>query len=89
MHNEFKHKSPGMIFGQLAKYTSHMYKNLITEEKTMWIMCATQDKACHNAQIPAYILLPGHDTHRNLLENHLPCKCNTGREDNVGHTCNT
>jgi hypothetical protein len=32
MREQFKIENPGMIFGKLAKYTSHMYKNLTPEE---------------------------------------------------------
>jgi len=37
MRNSFKQENPGMTFGQLAKYTSCMYKNLTPEEKATWV----------------------------------------------------
>eukprot|EP00957_Ditylum_brightwellii_P122202 9318854-Ditylum_brightwellii.AAC.1 len=51
MCNAFKHENLGMTFGQLAKYTSHMYKHFTPEENAMWDKCAAQDKAHYNAQI--------------------------------------
>ena len=45
MRNHFKAENPGMTFGQLAKYTSHMYKNLTPDEKTTWEARSDQDKA--------------------------------------------
>mmetsp|Transcript_5836 Transcript_5836/g.8878 ORF Transcript_5836/g.8878 Transcript_5836/m.8878 type:complete len:397 (-) Transcript_5836:219-1409(-) len=76
MRDQFKRENPGMTFGQLAKYTSHMYKNLTPEEKAMWDARAAQDKARYDAQIAAYVPPPGHDAHGNLLENHRPRKRN-------------
>ena len=45
MREQFKRENPGMTFGQLAKYTSHMYKNLTPEEKETWqqILSAVAD----------------------------------------------
>jgi len=44
MRNSFKQENPGMTFGQLAKYTSCMYKNLTAEEKAAWVTRAEEDK---------------------------------------------
>jgi hypothetical protein len=45
MREQFKRENPGMTFGQLAKYTSHMYKNMTPDEKATWDARATADKA--------------------------------------------
>ena len=42
MREQFKLDNPGMTFGQLSKYTSHMYRTLTTEEKNMWESRAAQ-----------------------------------------------
>lgn len=68
MRNTFKRENPGMTFGQLAKYTSHMYKNLTPEEKQTWVARAEQDKARYDAQIAVYVSPPGHDAHGNLID---------------------
>jgi len=60
MREQFKRENPGMTFGQLAKYTSHMYKNLTPEEKATWEARAQQDKARYDAEIAAYVPPPGH-----------------------------
>lgn len=36
MHEEFKRGNPNMTFGQLAKYTAYMYRNLSSEVKASW-----------------------------------------------------
>jgi HMG (high mobility group) box len=51
MRDQFKRENPGMTFGQLAKYTSHMYKNLTAEEKETWQNRAQQDKTRYDAEI--------------------------------------
>jgi len=68
MREQFKRENPGMTFGQLAKYTSHMYKNLTPEEKAAWDARATQDKARYDAQMANYVPPPGHDSRGNLVE---------------------
>lgn len=45
MREQFKRENPGMTFGQLAKYTSHMYKNMTPDEKATWDARAAEDKA--------------------------------------------
>eukprot|EP00550_Attheya_septentrionalis_P012115 CAMPEP_0198303606 /NCGR_PEP_ID=MMETSP1449-20131203/56973_1 /TAXON_ID=420275 /ORGANISM="Attheya septentrionalis, Strain CCMP2084" /LENGTH=341 /DNA_ID=CAMNT_0044006101 /DNA_START=449 /DNA_END=1474 /DNA_ORIENTATION=- len=74
MRDQFKRENPGMTFGQLAKYTSHMYKNLTPEEKATWDARAAQDKARYDAQISAYVPPPGHDARGNMIEDHRPRK---------------
>jgi len=74
MRDQFKRENPGMTFGQLAKFTSHMYKNLTPEEKSTWEARASQDKARYNAEIAAYQPPPGHDARGVLIEEHRPRK---------------
>jgi high mobility group protein B2 len=76
MREQFKRENPGMTFGQLAKYTSHMYKNLTPEEKATWEARAQQDKARYDAEIAAYVPPPGHDARGVLIEDHRPRKRN-------------
>jgi len=70
MRDQFKRENPGMTFGQLSKYTSHMYKNLTTEERATWDARAAQDKARFDAQMANYIPPPGHDARGNLMDNY-------------------
>jgi len=65
-----------MTFGQLAKFTSHMYKNMTPEEKATWEARASQDKARYNAEIAAYQPPPGHDARGVLIEENRPRKRN-------------
>ena len=76
MREQFKRENPGMTFGQLAKYTSHMYKNLTPEEKATWEARAAQDKARYDAEISAYVPPPGHDARGVLIEDARPRKRN-------------
>lgn len=66
----------GQTFGQLAKYTSHMYKNLTAEEKATWEARAQQDKVRYDAEIAAYVPPPGHDARGVLIEDNRPRKRN-------------
>ena len=68
MRNQYKRENPGMTFGQLAKYTSHMYRNLTDEEKQTWVARAEQDKARYDSQLAVYVPPPGHDAHGNLID---------------------
>jgi HMG (high mobility group) box len=68
MREQFKRENPGMTFGQLAKYTSLMYKNLTPEEKEAWDSRAQQDKTRYDAEISAYVPPPGHDARGVLYE---------------------
>jgi high mobility group protein B2 len=72
MREQFKRENPGMTFGQLAKYTSHMYKNLTPEEKATWEARAQQDKARFDHEISQYIPPPGHDARGVLIEDLRP-----------------
>eukprot|EP00568_Trieres_chinensis_P015413 CAMPEP_0183320486 /NCGR_PEP_ID=MMETSP0160_2-20130417/66418_1 /TAXON_ID=2839 ORGANISM="Odontella Sinensis, Strain Grunow 1884" /NCGR_SAMPLE_ID=MMETSP0160_2 /ASSEMBLY_ACC=CAM_ASM_000250 /LENGTH=356 /DNA_ID=CAMNT_0025487179 /DNA_START=89 /DNA_END=1159 /DNA_ORIENTATION=+ len=76
MRDQFKRENPGMTFGQLAKYTSHMYKNLTPEEKASWDARAAQDKARFDAEIATYVPPPGHDARGHMIEDHRPRKRN-------------
>lgn len=76
MREQFKRENPGMTFGQLAKYTSHMYKNLTPEEKSTWEARAAQDKVRYDAEIASYVPPPGHDSRGVLVEDHRPRKRN-------------
>mmetsp|Transcript_13538 Transcript_13538/g.23036 ORF Transcript_13538/g.23036 Transcript_13538/m.23036 type:complete len:337 (-) Transcript_13538:198-1208(-) len=70
MRDQFRRENPGMTFGQLAKYTSAMYKCLTPEEKATWDSRAAQDKARFDAEMAAYVPPPGHDAQGNLIEDH-------------------
>jgi len=72
MRDQFKRENPGMTFGQLAKYTSHMYKNLTPEEKATWVARAEQDKIRYDAEIADYVPPPGHDARGNMIEDQRP-----------------
>jgi hypothetical protein len=74
MRDQFKRENPGMTFGQLAKYTSHMYKNLTPDEKATWEARAHQDKARFDSEISTYIPPPGHDARGVLIEDQRPKK---------------
>ena len=76
MRDQFKRENPGMTFGQLAKYTSHMYKNLTPDEKATWEARAQQDKARYEAELAAYVPPPGHDARGVLIEDHRPKRRN-------------
>lgn len=74
MRDQFKRENPDMTFGQLAKYTSHMYKNLTPEEKATWDAGAQQDKARYDEAIAEYVPPPGHDARGNLIAHNRPGK---------------
>merc|ERR1712232_1418707 len=76
MRDQFKRENPGMTFGQLAKYTSHMYRNLTPEEKATWVARSQQDKARYDAELASYVPPPGHDARGVLIEDHRPRKRN-------------
>ena len=76
MRDQFRRENPGMTFGQLSKYTSHMYKNLTPQEKETWVARAQQDKARYDAQLAQYIPPPGHDARGILIEENRPRKRN-------------
>jgi high mobility group protein B2 len=76
MREHFKRENPGMTFGQLAKYTSHMYKNLTVDEKATWDGRAAQDKARYDTQLVAYVPPPGHDARGVLIEDNRPRRRN-------------
>jgi len=72
MRNSFKQENPGMTFGQLAKYTSVMYKNLTAEEKATWVTRAEEDKKRYDAELELYNPPPGHDARGNLIGDQPP-----------------
>jgi len=74
MRDQFKRENPGMTFGQLAKYTSHMYKNLTPEEKATWDSRSAQDKARFDAEMAVYVPPPGHDARGVLIVDAAPKK---------------
>ena len=74
MRDQFKRENPGMTFGQLAKYTSHMYKNLTPEEKATWESRSQQDKARFDAEMAVYVPPPGHDARGVLIVDQAPKK---------------
>lgn len=76
MREQFKRENPGMTFGQLAKYTSHMYKNLTPEEKAAWESRASHDKSRYDSELASYVPPPGHDARGVLIEEHRPKRRN-------------
>mmetsp|Transcript_15043 Transcript_15043/g.31857 ORF Transcript_15043/g.31857 Transcript_15043/m.31857 type:complete len:386 (-) Transcript_15043:224-1381(-) len=68
MREQFKTQNPGMTFGQLSKYTSHMYKSLSPEERQKWEAHSAQDKARYEAEMASYVPPPGYDAQGNLIE---------------------
>merc|ERR1740139_1737535 len=67
MRNQFKAENPGMTFGQLSKYTSHMYKALTPDEKSVWEQKSLEDKARYQIEMSQYIPPPGHDAKGNII----------------------
>jgi hypothetical protein len=74
MREQFKRENPGMTFGQLSKYTSHMYKNLTTDEKGTWDAKAAHDKVRFDVEIASYVPPPGHDARGVMIEDYRPRK---------------
>jgi hypothetical protein len=68
MRDQFKRENPGMTFGQLAKYTSHMYKNLTPEERATWDARASEDKERYQRELAIYVPPPGHDIRGNFID---------------------
>jgi hypothetical protein len=67
MRDQFKADNPGMTFGQLSKYTSHMYKSLTAEEKAEWDERARRDKERFQEEMKHYVPPHGFDNHGNLM----------------------
>merc|ERR1740139_1452349 len=67
MRDQFKAENPGMTFGQLSKFTSHMYKALVPEEKNFWEQKALEDKARFEVEMANYQPPPGHDAKGNFI----------------------
>lgn len=74
MREQFKAENPGMTFGQLSKYTSHMYKNLTSEEKAQWEAYAVHDKARYDAEMATYVPPPGYNASGTLIEEYRTIK---------------
>jgi hypothetical protein len=68
LRDSFKADNPGMTFGQLSKYTSHMYKSLIPEERAQWEERARLDKERYEEQMKHYRPPRGHDAQGRLIE---------------------
>mmetsp|Transcript_15234 Transcript_15234/g.20797 ORF Transcript_15234/g.20797 Transcript_15234/m.20797 type:complete len:389 (-) Transcript_15234:378-1544(-) len=68
MRDPFKQENPGMTFGQLAKYTSHMYKSLTPDEKAQWEARAHFDKERYDQQMAQYVPPPGHNAQGVLID---------------------
>ena len=67
MREEFRRDNPGLTFGQLAKYTSHMYKSLTKAEKKQWDDKAAKDRARYDAEMSNYVPPEGYDARGNLI----------------------
>jgi hypothetical protein len=67
MRDQFKADNPGMTFGQLSKYTSHMYKSLTAREKAEWDERAKRDKERYLHEMKHYVPPHGFDSHGNLV----------------------
>jgi len=81
MRDQFKRDNPGMTFGQLSKYTSHMYKSLTPQEKAEWDLRCQQDKARFEEEMKTYVPPPGHDAQGNLIEDRPMTKRAKKRKD--------
>eukprot|EP00588_Corethron_pennatum_P011288 CAMPEP_0194282398 /NCGR_PEP_ID=MMETSP0169-20130528/22997_1 /TAXON_ID=218684 /ORGANISM="Corethron pennatum, Strain L29A3" /LENGTH=447 /DNA_ID=CAMNT_0039027695 /DNA_START=90 /DNA_END=1433 /DNA_ORIENTATION=- len=68
MRESFKAQNPGLTFGELAQYTSAMYKTLTPEEKGVWQHKALADKTRYGAEMVNYVPSPGYDAKGNMLE---------------------
>lgn len=68
MRDQFKADNPGMTFGQLSKYTSHMYRSLTPEEKAEWESRSIQDKARFDDEMCRYVPPPGFDPQGVLID---------------------
>lgn len=71
MRESFRTENPGMTFGQLAKFTSAMYKSLTAEEKARWEEAAVQDKVRYENDMSNYVPPPGFDPTGQLVEAHV------------------
>ena len=76
MRDEFKRENPAMTFGQLSKFTSHMYKSLTVQEKQTWELRANQDKERFDRQMKNYVPPHGYDEKGNLILAHKKNKRN-------------
>uniref|UniRef100_A0A7S4JYU2 HMG box domain-containing protein n=1 Tax=Odontella aurita TaxID=265563 RepID=A0A7S4JYU2_9STRA len=75
MREQFQVENPGLTFGQLEKYTSHMYNHLTKEEMKIWEARAADDKARFDHEIAHYDPPPGYDAvGKSIEEAHRPRK---------------
>jgi Chromatin-associated proteins containing the HMG domain len=72
MRDQFRAENPGMSFGELSKYTSHMYGQLTPEEKAAWQARADQDKQRFLAEMANYVPSPGYDNQGNPIVHYPP-----------------
>jgi hypothetical protein len=68
MRDQFKADNPGMTFGQLSKYTSHMYRSLTPEEKAQWENRSIADKQRFEDEMRRYVPPPGFDPQGVLID---------------------
>lgn len=83
MREPFRIENPGMTFGQLAKFTSSMYKSLSPEEKSRWEEIAAQDKERFENELTTYQPPPGFDANGNLMESHIIRKNKKEKDPNA------
>lgn len=67
MRDQFRAANPDMTFGQLSKYTSHMYKSLTPEEKAQWEERSRRDKERFDEEMAAYVPPLGYSETGDLL----------------------
>lgn len=77
MRDQFKADNPGMTFGQLSKYTSHMYKSLSVSEKAEWDERARRDKERYTEEMKHYVPPHGFDNHGNLMAEYVAPRKNS------------
>jgi hypothetical protein len=67
MRDQFRAANPDMSFGQLSKYTSHMYRSLTPEEKGQWEERARRDKERFEEEMSSYVPPLGYNEAGELL----------------------
>ena len=78
MRNQFEADTPRMTFGQLSKYTSHMYKAITPEQKYVQEQKALEDKIRYGIEISQYVPPPGYDAKGNIVVSALIAKNDKG-----------
>jgi len=74
MREQFRSDNPKMTFGQIARYSAHMYKGLTQEEKNLWLDRADQDKIRYETALTTYVPPPGFDERGVMVEDRTPKK---------------